>query len=320
MEEAKDNPAEAAEAVPIHRWHAFISILAFFCGAGSFFLHDLVASSFFPVASSWTHMVFLAAWMTSFIVFNGKMVEKRPGDFGVWWRGAFLGATFCLGISLSMHAGPKWDTFGWYVVAMSLFHYLEYLVTALTNPDNLSVDSYLINHSLAYHVAAAASWIEFAVEAEYLCPSLKLCRSVSLLGVALCVGGDALRKGAMFNAGASFNHIVQNTRRQDHALVTGGLYSLTRHPSYVGFFYWSIGTQVMLCNPVCLVVYAVTSWSFFNERIVAEEYMLQQFFGLDYVHYQRKVPTGLPWITGRVLPSTANDDGHIARPKVTKSQ
>ena len=54
----------------------------------------------------------------------------------------------------------------------------------------------------------------------------------------------------------------------------------------------------MLCNPVCLFGYAVASWKFFNERIFDEEISLLNFFGEDYVDYQNKVGTGLPFIKG----------------------
>lgn len=42
----------------------------------------------------------------------------------------------------------------------------------------------------------------------------------------------------------NFAHIVQTEKDKHHELVTHGVYSLFRHPSYVGWFYWSIGTQV----------------------------------------------------------------------------
>lgn len=60
--------------------------------------------------------------------------------------------------------------------------------------------------------------------------------------MVLC--GEGLRKAAMLTAGSNFNHIVQNEKAQSHVLVTSGVYSYFRHPSYVGWFYWSTGTQV----------------------------------------------------------------------------
>lgn len=79
-----------------------------------------------------------------------------------------------------------------------------------------------------------------------LLTALKEMWYVSLVGVVLCIIGEVIRKLAMFTARTNFNHIVQSVREEGHMLVTHGIYQLCRHPSYVGWFYWSIGTQVTL--------------------------------------------------------------------------
>ena len=43
--------------------------------------------------------------------------------------------------------------------------------------------------------------------------------------------------------------------------------SITRHPSYFCFFYWAMGTQIALANPVSTLVFAIVLWRFFNRRI-----------------------------------------------------
>jgi protein-S-isoprenylcysteine O-methyltransferase len=198
------------------------------------------------------------------------------------------------------HTSEAVQHFGWYAILLSAFHFSEYYVTALTNPVNLSTDSFLLNHSREYSVAAALSWLEFWSEL-HLVPELKSGRLLSWVGLALCVAGEALRKAAMFHAGRNFNHIVQSDKKADHLLVTSGVFSWMRHPSYVGWFYWSVGTQLVLGNPICSVAYAIVSWQFFAGRIYIEEYNLLQFFGDDYVNYQRHVSTGLPFISGYKL-------------------
>lgn len=57
-------------------------------------------------------------------------------------------------------------------------------------------------------------------------------------------------------------------------------------------------SQVALCNPVCTAAYAYISWRFFKDRIYHEEITLINFFGEEYVEYQKRVPTGLPGIPG----------------------
>lgn len=58
-----------------------------------------------------------------------------------------------------------------YMCSLTFFHYSEYLVTAIINPHSLSLDSFLLNHSIEYTVAALSSWMEFTVE-KLLVPGL----------------------------------------------------------------------------------------------------------------------------------------------------
>ncbi|XP_067826314.1 protein-S-isoprenylcysteine O-methyltransferase [Heptranchias perlo] len=211
-------------------------------------------------------------------------------------RACFLGFAFGCGLILSF-GGSSWQHFGWYLCSLSFFHYSEYLVTAVINPRSLSLDSFLLNHSVEYKLAAMSSWVEFTIE-NLLFPELKQISWISFFGLLMVLVGESLRKAAMLTAGSNFNHIVQNEKAETHRLVTSGVYSWSRHPSYVGWFYWSIGTQVILCNPICIVGYMLASWRFFRERIEEEEITLIQFFGEDYEQYKRRIPTRLPFIKG----------------------
>jgi len=110
------------------------------------------------------------------------------------------------------------------------------------------------------------------------------------------VMGQGLRSGAMIHASNNFSHIVADKKRGDHELVTTGVYGWTRHPSYVGFFYWATGTQVMLGNKVALIGFVGMLWVFFSRRIRGEEKYLVEFFGDEYRGYRERVGTGLPFI------------------------
>ena len=124
---------------------------------------------------------------------------------------------------------------------------------------------------------------------------------VSCIGLLVCLGGEGLRKLAMFTASSNFDHLIRTRREEQHTLVTTGIYGLCRHPSYVGWFYWSIGTQIILCNQLCCIAYTLVSCRFFYERIFEEEMTLLHFFGREYATYQSKVPTGLPFIEGYLI-------------------
>lgn len=79
--------------------------------------------------------------------------------------------------------------------------------------------------------------------------------------------GQLARSYAMAHAGTNFSHVVVMNREQGHVLVKTGIYAYIRHPSYFGFFWWGMGTQFMLGNPVCAVGYALALWKFFSSRI-----------------------------------------------------
>ena len=208
-----------------------------------------------------------------------------------------LGILFGVGAAVILQLRSPETFVGIYMCVLAFFHISEYVVTSMHNPNTLSLNSFLINHSLAYGMAALLSWIEYALE-YFICPWIKSYWYISWFGIILVVFGETLRKLAMLTAMTNFTHNVQYYKRYNHQLVTSGIYQFFRHPSYVGWFYWSIGTQLLLCNPVCAVGYAVASWRFFNERIEDEEEYLIHFFGHKYIEYQKKVGTGLPFIRG----------------------
>ena len=127
-----------------------------------------------------------------------------PSYFDVWWRAVVtgLGASIGIFIIISPELPGIWP-FGTYLTILSVFHFLEYAVTGITNPSNLSTDSFLLNHSLQYWIAAGASWIEYFVEFYFLPDGIKDVTSVVMCGIVISIVGDILRKMAMFHAGKS---------------------------------------------------------------------------------------------------------------------
>ena len=114
-------------------------------------------------------------------------------------------------------------------------------------------------------------------------------------GVVMCLFGDWLRKASICTAGTAFTHLIQTRRRPTHFLVTTGAYAYARHPGYLGWFAWALGTQVMLGNPVCFVAFVVVTWLYFKRRIAVEELYLRRMFS-EYEDYARRVPTWIPGI------------------------
>ncbi|ODQ66440.1 ICMT-domain-containing protein [Nadsonia fulvescens var. elongata DSM 6958] len=121
-------------------------------------------------------------------------------------------------------------------------------------------------------------------------------RIVSLVGLITTLLGQTARSMAMIHASDNFSHVVQTHRSKSHRLVTEGIYYFLRHPSYFGFYYWALGTQILLCNPISGLVFSGLLWKFFNERIEYEEEYLVDFFGTSYLKYRQITPTLIPFI------------------------
>eukprot|EP00571_Detonula_confervacea_P012668 CAMPEP_0172312748 /NCGR_PEP_ID=MMETSP1058-20130122/18539_1 /TAXON_ID=83371 /ORGANISM="Detonula confervacea, Strain CCMP 353" /LENGTH=236 /DNA_ID=CAMNT_0013026293 /DNA_START=154 /DNA_END=861 /DNA_ORIENTATION=- len=145
-----------------------------------------------------------------------------------------------------------------YVILLCAFHLLEFFTTAIFNPSVTSADSFMVNHSKAYTAAALISWIEFCIRTFFF-PD-RNSPKIFCIGILFVLGGQLCRSWAMVTCGESFNHYIQRDKKENHALVTHGIYGTLRHPSYVGFFYWSVGTQLVLCNPISTIIYGLAAW------------------------------------------------------------
>ncbi|RCK57603.1 putative protein-S-isoprenylcysteine O-methyltransferase [Candida viswanathii] len=115
-------------------------------------------------------------------------------------------------------------------------------------------------------------------------------------GLVVSVAGLVVRHLAMKTCGASFSHYLAHTKQPHHRLVTHGVYRHVRHPSYFGFWLFSIGIQLWLSNYINLVIISYILYRFFDIRIGHEERLLLQFYGAEYQQYQQHTYRFLPFI------------------------
>eukprot|EP01060_Flectonema_neradi_P000730 TRINITY_DN10454_c2_g2_i1.p1 TRINITY_DN10454_c2_g2~~TRINITY_DN10454_c2_g2_i1.p1 ORF type:complete len:257 (+),score=41.12 TRINITY_DN10454_c2_g2_i1:68-772(+) len=187
---------------------------------------------------------------------------------------------------------------GMWSVGIALFHQGEYSCMAYYRPREFSVKSFLlpgVGASRNYNVAMAVAALEYVIE-WFLFPRLKQNHlKVSIAGGVLMMFAAIVRIAAMVQCGSNFSHVIEDEKRESHKLVTSGLFSVLRHPSYFGWFYWSISTQIVLLNPVSFLLYTAAAWTFFHQRIPVEEEILTEFFP-NYPQYRKKTMTGIPFI------------------------
>ena len=202
----------------------------------------------------------------------------------------FIGMVGGFGIDLVQSS--NWQPLGAFIVFVSFFHTSEYCITARFQND-ASLSSFLLDHSREYHVAMVIAVIE-NVLGHFVFSDSCVKHWFFRIGFCMSLGGQLLRTIAMFEAGSNFNHVVQVEKKDEHQLVSDGIYKYLRHPSYTGFFYWSVGLQIMLMNPISLVLYLYALVTFYSYRIPHEEAKLVEFFGSKYKEYRNKTFVFIP--------------------------
>ena len=82
--------------------------------------------------------------------------------------------------------------------------------------------------------------------------------------------------------------------REEHSLVTGGVYKYIRHPMYSAHFLWAIAQVLLLHNWIAGPAFLVTSVPLYLFRVPVEERMMLDRFGEEYRVYMSR--------TGRMFP------------------
>eukprot|EP00796_Vickermania_ingenoplastis_P005323 gene5323-3825_t len=180
--------------------------------------------------------------------------------------------------------------FSVYMLAVHVvFHSSEFIVAAWMRPHDTSISSFMILHSPAYLAASSLSILEFFLKALFFSESwLQPTFALSSVFAVLTLAFYSARIIAMIQCGRNFSLLIEEEKRNDHQLVTHGLYSFLRHPAYFAWFWRTLFAQLILCNGVSVVVHTAVTWKFLKDRIACEERILESenFFGVKYKEYK----------------------------------
>lgn len=214
--------------------------------------------------------------------------------------GYFLGFMMCLGLCSLLIISKYNKSYIFplilYIIFSSLFYLIEYIWHSLYHPNNLNISAFILfNHSKEFYFALISCFIEYFIEYLFF-SNLKLFKIFHFIGLLMIIFGQIIRSIAQFTAGSNFTHLIATEKKNKHKLIKHGIYSILRHPSYCGYFYWAIGTQILLGNPINSIAYTIITWKFFSDRIKYEEYFLKQFFKNEYIIYQQQTYVGIPFL------------------------
>jgi len=113
------------------------------------------------------------------------------------------------------------------------------------------------------------------------------------IGVALFTVGGALRLWPVYLLGNRFSGLV--AIQPGHTLLTSGIYSVIRHPSYLGLILNSLGWALAFRSGVGVVLVALMLVPILV-RIHAEERLLRSQFGDEYAAYRDRTSRLIPGI------------------------
>jgi protein-S-isoprenylcysteine O-methyltransferase Ste14 len=111
------------------------------------------------------------------------------------------------------------------------------------------------------------------------------------LGVVLFIAGGVLRIWPVFVLGHRFSGLV--AIQPGHALVTTGMYSVIRHPSYLGLLVNSLGWALTFRSGAGVVLTVLTMVPVVA-RIRSEETLLHTQFGAEYDAYRSRTSRLIP--------------------------
>ncbi|KXJ87415.1 Isoprenylcysteine carboxyl methyltransferase family-domain-containing protein [Microdochium bolleyi] len=195
---------------------------------------------------------------------------------------------------------PHWRT-PFFLASIASLHALELWAITRYAPEQASSKHLRLGAGRRTHIVAYTFATVECLVSRYLWWFPFGLPFVMEVAGTMVVVGLLVHTLAIVHAGPAFLDEVRRrtgstSRTRPHALVTTGIYRVMRHPAYFGYFWWAIGTQLIMGNVLSLLAFPIVLWSFFAGRVRVEEEMLVRVYGLEYEDYQRRVGTWMPFI------------------------
>ncbi len=117
---------------------------------------------------------------------------------------------------------------------------------------------------------------------------------ITVISIALSTLGFIIRAISIGTTPAGTSG--RNTREGQVAetLNTKGIYSMVRHPLYLGNYFMWIGIVLFTFNFPFVIIVTLLFWLYYERIMFAEERFLERKFGETYMNWARKTPSFLP--------------------------
>ena len=111
---------------------------------------------------------------------------------------------------------------------------------------------------------------------------------------SICIAGFLIRKFTIGFADERTSGRNTYEGQVAQSLNTAGIYSLCRHPLYVGNFLIWLGLAAFTQNIWFIAAFIFLFWVYYERIMYAEEEFLISKFGDDYLDYSKSVPAFIP--------------------------
>lgn len=135
--------------------------------------------------------------------------------------------------------------------------------------------------------------IPYVYATDYTSISLFSQRLLLFTGIAFCILGFLIR--AITIGTTPKGTSGRNTEKQiAEQLNTAGIYSVLRHPLYVGNYFMWAGIVVYTMNFSFFMIFSLAYWLYYERIMFAEERFLEKKFGESYLKWSLQVPAFIP--------------------------
>ena len=109
---------------------------------------------------------------------------------------------------------------------------------------------------------------------------------IAWAGLIFCLGGLLILVWSIISFGDSFRVGIDTD--QPVELITTGVFSISRNPIYVGFWFFLLGQFLVFPNWILLLYIGAATW-LFHRQVLREEEFLKEHFGAEYAEYVNQV-------------------------------
>lgn len=116
----------------------------------------------------------------------------------------------------------------------------------------------------------------------------------AIVGLVLFAGALALFHATHKALGRNWS--VTLRVREEHALITGGVYRFVRHPMYTAFWMWALAQALTLQNWAVGPAGIIGFGTLYAFRVAREEALMRETFGAAWDDYAARTPRLVPFL------------------------